>query len=83
MSKQKPKSQDRGSKEDTIRRSGTVTKVYGGTYEITDDATGIAVTCTLNGKMKMHSIRLIIGDKVEFEVSVYDLKKGRVVYRRK
>ena len=39
------------------------------------------VLCTLNGKMKMHSIKLMLGDKVEFEVSMYDLTKGRVVYR--
>lgn len=83
MKKNKQPQKDNSKKEDTVRRTGTVTKVYGGTYEITDDATGLTVTCTLNGKMKMHSIRLIIGDKVEFEVSVYDLKKGRVVYRRK
>jgi translation initiation factor IF-1 len=33
--------------------------------------------------MKMHSIKLLIGDKVEFEVSMYDLTKGRVVYRHR
>ena len=83
MKKPQKNNSNSSKKEDTIRRTGTVTKVYGGTYEVTDDATGLTVTCTLNGKMKMHSIRLIIGDKVEFEVSIYDLKKGRVVYRRK
>ena len=70
-------------KDDTIRRKGTVSKVHGGTYEIIDDETQMRVLCTLNGKMKMHSIKLLIGDKVEFEVSMYDLTKGRVVYRHK
>lgn len=70
-------------KDDTIRRKGTVNKVHGGTYEIIDDETQMKVLCTLNGKMKMHSIKLLIGDKVEFEVSMYDLTKGRVVYRHK
>ena len=70
-------------KEETLRRVGTVTKVHGGAYEITDEITKLKVLCTLNGKMKMNSIKLIIGDKVDFEVSPYDLTKGRVVYRRK
>ena len=70
-------------KDDMIRRRGTVNKVHGGTYEVTDEETGAKVLCTLNGKMKMHSIKLLIGDKVEFEVSMYDLTKGRVVYRHK
>lgn len=70
-------------KDDMIKRRGTVNKVHGGTYEVIDDETGAKVLCTLNGKMKMHSIKLLIGDKVEFEVSMYDLTKGRVVYRHK
>ena len=70
-------------KDDMIRRRGTVSKVHGGTYEVVDDETQMKVLCTLNGKMKMHSIKLLIGDKVEFEVSMYDLTKGRVVYRHK
>lgn len=70
-------------KDDMIKRKGTVSKVHGGTYEVVDDETQMKVLCTLNGKMKMHSIKLLIGDKVEFEVSMYDLTKGRVVYRHK
>ena len=68
-------------KDDMIKRRGTVNKVHGGTYEVIDDETQAKVLCTLNGKMKMHSIKLLIGDKVEFEVSMYDLTKGRVTYR--
>ena len=70
-------------KDGMIRRTGKVTKIFGGSYEITDDETNLKILCTLNGKMKMHSIKLLIGDKVEFEVSTYDLTKGRVTYRRK
>lgn len=68
-------------RDDVVRRKGTVTKIFGAMYEITDDETEIKVMCTLNGKMKMNSIRLIVGDKVEMEVSTYDLTRGRVVYR--
>ena len=70
-------------KDDVIKRLGTVTKIHGGTYEVVDDETGMKILCTLNGKMRMHSIRLIIGDKVDVEVSAYDLTKGRVVYRHR
>ena len=70
-------------KDDMIRRKGTVSKVHGGTYEVVDDETQMKVLCTLNGKMKMHSIKLMLGDKVEFEVSMYDLTKGRITWRMK
>ena len=70
-------------KDDVIRRSGVVTRVFGATYEVQDDQTGIKVLCTLNGKMRMHSIKLVVGDKVDMDISTYDLTKGRVVYRKK
>lgn len=69
--------------DNTVRRTGTVVKIHGGTYDIEDDETKTRVLCTLNGKMKMHSIKLTLGDKVDFEVSVYDLTKGRVVFRHR
>ena len=70
-------------KDDTIKRTGTVSRVHGCSYDIIDDETKMKVLCTLNGKMKMNSIKLLIGDKVEFELSMYDLTKGRVTYRCK
>ena len=33
--------------------------------------------------MRLHSIKLTLGDKVDFDVSVYDLTKGRIVFRHK
>jgi translation initiation factor IF-1 len=37
----------------------------------------------ISGKMRKHYIRLVPGDKVEVEMSLYDLTKGRIVYRFK
>lgn len=37
----------------------------------------------ISGKMRMHYIRILPGDKVKVEVSPYDLTKGRIVYRFK
>lgn len=78
-----PYGADMAKNESTVTRTGTVVKIHGGTYEIEDDDTKLKVLCTLNGKMKMNSIKLTLGDKVEFEVSVYDLKRGRVTFRKR
>lgn len=39
------------------------------------------VLCQLSGKMRMHYIRIVPGDKVTVELSPYDLDKGRIIYR--
>ncbi len=41
------------------------------------------VLATLSGKMRMHRIRVLPGDKVKLEFSPYDENKGRIVYRMK
>ena len=42
---------------------------------------GHEILAHLSGKMRMHRIRLLPGDKVKVEMTPYDLTKGRVVYR--
>ena len=42
---------------------------------------GHIVTAHVSGKMRMHFIRILPGDKVTVELSPYDLTKGRIVYR--
>lgn len=44
---------------------------------------GHIVTAHISGKMRMHYIKLLPGDKVKLEISPYDLSKGRVTYRFK
>lgn len=39
------------------------------------------LTCYISGRLKQNKIRVILGDGVRIEVSVYDLTKGRIVYR--
>ncbi|MFT5618319.1 MAG: translation initiation factor IF-1 [Arenicella sp.] len=41
------------------------------------------ITAHISGKMRMHYIRILPGDKVKLEMSPYDLSKGRIVYRYK
>lgn len=44
---------------------------------------GSLVLCHLSGKMRMHFIRILPGDRVRLEVTPYDKTKGRIVYRYK
>jgi len=44
---------------------------------------GHEVLAHISGKMRMHFIRILPGDKVKLELSPYDLTKGRIVYRSK
>jgi translation initiation factor IF-1 len=41
------------------------------------------VLCTLSGKIRMNSVKILIGDKVKIEVSEYDTTQGRIIYRIK
>lgn len=71
------------SEKNSIRRVGTITKIHGSFYEVKDDEIGVKILATLSGKMRMNSIRLAIGDKVDVEVSEYDVQKGRIVFRHR
>ncbi|OGY26769.1 MAG: translation initiation factor IF-1 [Candidatus Woykebacteria bacterium RBG_16_43_9] len=44
---------------------------------------GEILLCHLSGKMRMHYIKILPGDKVKIQVTPYDLGKGRIVYREK
>lgn len=46
-------------------------------------AEGSVVLCHLSGKMRMHFIKILPGDKVRLEMTPYDKTKGRIVYRYK
>ena len=48
--------------------------------KLSDDS---EVLARLSGKMRIHHIRVLVGDKVKVELSPYDLKKGRIVFRSK
>ena len=44
---------------------------------------GVQIIAHISGKMRMHYIRILPGDKVKVEMSLYDLTKGRIVFRYK
>lgn len=41
------------------------------------------VMCTLSGKIRLNSVKIIVGDRVKIEVSEYDTSQGRIIYRIK
>jgi translation initiation factor IF-1 len=43
----------------------------------------LTVLCTLSGKIRKNSVRILVGDLVTVEVSEYDMTKGRITYRHK
>ncbi len=44
---------------------------------------GHKVLAHISGKMRMHYIKILPGDKVKVEISPYDLSRGRITYRKK
>ncbi len=76
--------------KENIEVVGTVTESLPNTLfrvEVDKDApaalAGTILLCHISGKMRMHYIRLLPGDRVKVEVTPYDLEKGRITYREK
>lgn len=71
------------AKEDNIEAEGKVVELLPGTKFKVALANGHIVTCTISGKMRMHYIKILVGDTVKIEMSPYDITKGRITYRNK
>src|SRR3954468_19013138 len=70
-------------KEEQIVTEGTVTQVLPGTMFRVDLPGNRNVLAHISGKMRKHFIRIVPGDKVEVELSPYDLTKARIIFREK
>lgn len=71
------------AKEDLVEVSGTVEEVLPNTqYRVKVDNQDHNILAHLSGRMKKNRIRCLVGDKVDLEVSAYDLTKGRIIYRK-
>lgn len=68
---------------DSITVMGRVVNDLPGRFYRVELDNGYEVLCYLSGKLIKHKIRLTLGDRVEVEMSSYDLSKGRIVYRHK
>ncbi len=71
------------AKSGVIEVDGLIKEALPGTKFIVELENGHKVLAHISGKMRMHYIRILVGDKVKLELSPYDLDKGRIVYRYK
>ena len=72
---------DRVAKEEPIELAGTVTQVLPGTMFRVALPNGHEVLAHISGKMRKNFIRISVGDKVNVEMSPYDLGKARITFR--
>ncbi len=71
------------SKEDVIQMQGEIVEALpNATFQVKLE-NGHIVLGHISGKMRMHYIRILPGDKVTVELTPYDLTKGRIVFRAK
>ena len=70
-------------KEDAIEVQGTILEnLPNATFKV-EIENGQTILAYVSGKMRMHFIKILPGDKVTVELSPYDLTKGRITYRFK
>ncbi len=70
-------------KEDAIEAEGTVIEPLPNAMFRVELANGHKVLAHVSGKMRMHYIKILPGDKVTVELSPYDLTRGRITFRVK
>ncbi|GAB4351534.1 MAG: translation initiation factor IF-1 [Candidatus Abyssubacteria bacterium] len=70
-------------KEEAIEVEGTVVEPLPNAMFRVELKNGHRILAHISGKMRMHFIRILPGDKVKVELSPYDLTRGRIVYRYK
>jgi translation initiation factor IF-1 len=70
-------------KEDAIEVTGTVVETLPNAVFRVELETGHRVLAHISGKMRLHFIKILPGDKVTVELSPYDLNRGRIIYREK
>ncbi len=68
-------------KEDAITMQGVVTEALPNTHFRVKLENGHTILAHISGKMRKNYIRILTGDRVEVELSPYDLSKGRITYR--
>ena len=69
------------AKKDTIEVEGSVIEALPNAMFRVELQTGHKVLAHVSGKIRLHFIRILPGDKVQVEMSPYDLTRGRITYR--
>ena len=71
------------SKQLVIEQDGVMVEALSNAMFRVELENGHPIIAHLSGKMRLHYIRILPGDKVKVEMSPYDLSKGRIVFRYK
>ena len=71
------------AKQANIEQDGTITEALSNAMFRVELENGHEIIAHISGKMRMHYIKILPGDKVKVELSPYDLTKGRITYRYK
>jgi translation initiation factor IF-1 len=71
------------AKEDSIEVQGTVLETLPNAMFRVEIENGHKILAHISGKMRMHFIKILPGDKVTVELTPYDLTRGRITYRFK
>jgi len=71
------------AKEDLIETEGKIIEVLPNAMFRVQLENGHVVLAHVSGKMRMHFIRILMGDKVKVELTPYDLNRGRITFRIK
>ncbi|HXH19402.1 MAG TPA: translation initiation factor IF-1 [Chitinophagales bacterium] len=71
------------AKQELIKQDGIITEALSNAMFRVRLENGHEIIAHISGKMRMHYIKILPGDKVAVEMSPYDLSKGRITYRYK
>ena len=71
------------AKQGAIEQDGTIVEALSNAMFRVELENGVPIIAHISGKMRMHYIKILPGDKVKVEMSPYDLTKGRIVFRYK
>ena len=71
------------AKQSVIEQDGTVLEALSNAMFRVELENGHVITAHISGKMRMHYIKILPGDKVKVEMNLYDLSRGRISFRYK
>lgn len=72
------------AKDDVIEVEATVVEALpGAVFRVKLQQNGVVILAHVSGKIRMHYIRILPGDKVTVEISPYDVTRGRITFRYK
>ena len=71
------------AKQSAIEQDGTIVEAMSNAMFRVELENGHEIIAHISGKMRMHYIKILPGDKIRVEMSPYDLSKGRIVFRYK